>query len=901
MGITPKDPADFAPNMGSYTDLKPFRFWCQKVLPLVYDDSLSYYEVLCKVVDYLNKAMEDIGVLHGDVEALNTAYQQLQAYVNDYFSTLDVQQEINNKLDIMAADGTLDALLLPYFNAYKSEINAIVSHQNETIDQISDDVDNFKYEVDSEITAQNANITVLQERMDGFSHLAEGSTTGDAELTDIRVGANGVTYPTAGDAVRAQDTFLNKKTNYEENALFNGILNSALDWTDGSIDSTTGQNVVSTLYKRTQNYIKVTTDSILTNTTGEIITVYNYDANYNYLDATTRTAGQIITGTDNTAFVRFRVVSSANTNNITVSTPIQLFSSLDNLSVKVEEINNNVSGLFDGTIDSVFDWEVGSIDTSTGADAYSVLYKRTKNYLQVSNKSILHNESQDSLTIYKYDDEYNFLGAELITDGQITDGTDDTVYIRFRVVVDFDIEGVGITTSISPNLDSIEKNLDSLNTGMATGELPVIYEWEDGSISTSTGQDVDNNLFYRTKGYYTIQAGQGVSNMSNITEYLFYYDENYEHQANAVMTAGQVLTLDSQYTYYRIRTYKSIDSLDNITSSQNILDDIIVRVDKPQFLSEDEKAQGRTNLGIIQASTNGLKLAIIGDSLSAQEGSVPIKYHDLLHSNNDYEVTNVAISGSSYTCGSLKYGRRDHQFYNQALQVPTDTDAVIIFGSFNDISMLKGEHIVYNSSDDIVDTGSIENVPGSTATLLSTDNVAPHYYTHNATDVIPIGTYKMICDGVTYQFTLETPCPIGGKIKIHLVTLGTIGADDNDVNTIVGAFATTIKNLYTRNNGMIIGIVTPTPWFLYNTVDPYGTENLQLCTAYVNKLRELAKHFMLPMLDLYVESNLRPWNAAFRDTYYNNSDGVHPNNDGHARFIYPHMRDFIHQSNFKNI
>ena len=179
MGITPKSPADFDPSMGNYKDLRPFRFWCQKVLPLVYDDSLSYYEVLCKLVDYLNKTMEDVGVLHDDVDALHTAYQQLQAYVNDYFSTLDVQQEINNKLDVMASDGTLDALLLPYFNAYKTEINQIVATQNSDID-------------------------VLEARMDTFARLAEGSTTGDAELEDIRVGADGTTYSTAGDAVRAQ-------------------------------------------------------------------------------------------------------------------------------------------------------------------------------------------------------------------------------------------------------------------------------------------------------------------------------------------------------------------------------------------------------------------------------------------------------------------------------------------------------------------------------------------------------------------------------------------------------------------------------------------------------------------------------------------------------------------------
>lgn len=40
-------------------DLPYFKFWCYKVLPLVYDESLSYYETLCKVVDYLNKMLAE--------------------------------------------------------------------------------------------------------------------------------------------------------------------------------------------------------------------------------------------------------------------------------------------------------------------------------------------------------------------------------------------------------------------------------------------------------------------------------------------------------------------------------------------------------------------------------------------------------------------------------------------------------------------------------------------------------------------------------------------------------------------------------------------------------------------------------------------------------------------------
>lgn len=112
--ITPNEPADFTPELGNYKTLQPFRFWCQKVLPLVYDDSLSYYELLCKVVDYLNKAMEDVDTLHGDVTNLHSAYVELQEYVNNYFSTLDVQEEINNKLDQMATDGTLFNIFSPY-------------------------------------------------------------------------------------------------------------------------------------------------------------------------------------------------------------------------------------------------------------------------------------------------------------------------------------------------------------------------------------------------------------------------------------------------------------------------------------------------------------------------------------------------------------------------------------------------------------------------------------------------------------------------------------------------------------------------------------------------------------------------------------------------------------------
>lgn len=59
-------------------DLKPVRYWCQKVLPLVYDDSLSYYETLCKLTDKINELINEI-----NTEFSNTIEEKIDKYFND--------------------------------------------------------------------------------------------------------------------------------------------------------------------------------------------------------------------------------------------------------------------------------------------------------------------------------------------------------------------------------------------------------------------------------------------------------------------------------------------------------------------------------------------------------------------------------------------------------------------------------------------------------------------------------------------------------------------------------------------------------------------------------------------------------------------------------------------------
>lgn len=68
----------------------------------------------------------------------------------------------------------------------------------------AESVNSLKNDLNAEKTARKNADDVLSARMDAFTALPNGATTGDAELMDIRVGADGKTYTSAGEAVRGQ-------------------------------------------------------------------------------------------------------------------------------------------------------------------------------------------------------------------------------------------------------------------------------------------------------------------------------------------------------------------------------------------------------------------------------------------------------------------------------------------------------------------------------------------------------------------------------------------------------------------------------------------------------------------------------------------------------------------------
>ena len=86
--------------MNEYNNLTYFKFWCQKVLPLVYDDSLSYYEILCKVVDYINKLIDDDKTIIDNVNELKNELDIVQKWISD-FDTEFIKQVVEDYVATM--------------------------------------------------------------------------------------------------------------------------------------------------------------------------------------------------------------------------------------------------------------------------------------------------------------------------------------------------------------------------------------------------------------------------------------------------------------------------------------------------------------------------------------------------------------------------------------------------------------------------------------------------------------------------------------------------------------------------------------------------------------------------------------------------------------------------------
>ena len=88
--------------------LNPFKWFVLQNFPFIEADfdALTNYELMCKVVEYLNATIDKVNVLGEEVQ-----------YLLDWFNNLDLQDEVDHKLDEMAESGELEELISAYLNS----------------------------------------------------------------------------------------------------------------------------------------------------------------------------------------------------------------------------------------------------------------------------------------------------------------------------------------------------------------------------------------------------------------------------------------------------------------------------------------------------------------------------------------------------------------------------------------------------------------------------------------------------------------------------------------------------------------------------------------------------------------------------------------------------------------
>lgn len=146
-----------------------FNFWCTKVLPLVYDNSLSYYEVLCKLTKFIKELVLELDsweefnqAIRDDIEKLKKEWPEFQEMLEGEFNDFKNQtlQDIAKiEQDIADYEAALDQKQHDFEDKINDDFQELASNLNQGLDdfknQIQDQQTEFEEKVTTEIDGMN--------------------------------------------------------------------------------------------------------------------------------------------------------------------------------------------------------------------------------------------------------------------------------------------------------------------------------------------------------------------------------------------------------------------------------------------------------------------------------------------------------------------------------------------------------------------------------------------------------------------------------------------------------------------------------------------------------------------------------------------------------------------------
>lgn len=199
--------SNIVPDMQSTSTVADFKFWCQAVLPLVYDDSLSYYEVLSKMTVYLNQVIDNINATTANVTELEADFLLLQTYVNTFFDDIDQLVTYAQRAEAAqtAAASSATNAATSATNAASSATNAASSATN-AASSASNAASSSLSAMDAKdaaIAAKTAAQTALTNAQTAATNAANSATAASGSAT----AASGSATNAAASATAAQQSY----------------------------------------------------------------------------------------------------------------------------------------------------------------------------------------------------------------------------------------------------------------------------------------------------------------------------------------------------------------------------------------------------------------------------------------------------------------------------------------------------------------------------------------------------------------------------------------------------------------------------------------------------------------------------------------------------------------------
>ena len=146
--------ANFKPDQNDYKNLTPFKMWlvnqintwgCSNFPFLESDfDKLTNYSMMMKLMKAMNEVISNENKVEEDMTNLFNAFTELQNYINTYFDNLDVQEEVNNKLDEMVESGQFQEILEEYMT---TKVDYFYIDENSTFTDIKNAFESAKAKI----------------------------------------------------------------------------------------------------------------------------------------------------------------------------------------------------------------------------------------------------------------------------------------------------------------------------------------------------------------------------------------------------------------------------------------------------------------------------------------------------------------------------------------------------------------------------------------------------------------------------------------------------------------------------------------------------------------------------------------------------------------------------------